>query len=183
MTAIAAPDMTARFPTVDAAAAPVGEASAQDAPVADHRVSAEREVDRPEQFRQPPDPGRLMSRQIADAARHLVDRPVELQLNPEELGRVRMTLSRDDGSLSVTILAERGETLDLMRRHIDTLAQDFRDAGYGDINFDFGQQDDPAEEQAEISSRDGSYGAPEESVAPSPSGHRLILGSGLDIRL
>ncbi len=59
---------------------------------------------------------------IADAARALQDRPVEVTLNPEELGRVRLTLRSVDGSMSVSVAVERPETLDLLRRNIDMLA-------------------------------------------------------------
>ena len=52
---------------------------------------------------------------MADALHRLPDRPVELTLNPEELGRVRMTLATHDAGITVTIVAERADTLDLMR--------------------------------------------------------------------
>ena len=77
-----------------------------------------------------------MSQALADAG----NRTVELTLSPEELGKVRMTLTSNDGAIIVTVQAERPETLDLMRRNIDSLARDFRDMGYSNIGFDFGQQ-------------------------------------------
>lgn len=64
----------------------------------------------------------------------------EIALNPEELGKVRIQLSGVDQTMTVAIIAERPETADLMRRHIDTLVQDFRALGYTDVRFDFGQQ-------------------------------------------
>ncbi|MEZ5715398.1 MAG: flagellar hook-length control protein FliK [Paracoccaceae bacterium] len=64
----------------------------------------------------------------AAAAPRPGEQPVELRLNPEELGHVRLTLLQGDGSISVTIQAERGETLDLMRRHIAQLEAEFRQA-------------------------------------------------------
>ena len=70
------------------------------------------------------------------------DRPIEITLNPAELGRVRISMAPGDGTIIVTILAERGETLDLMRRHADQLAQDFHDLGYGSAEFSFGQNSD-----------------------------------------
>ena len=36
-------------------------------------------------------------------------------------------------------MADRPETLDLMRRHIDILAQEFHEIGYGTAEFAFGQ--------------------------------------------
>lgn len=75
---------------------------------------------------------------LAEAVAHFPDRAVELTLSPEELGRVRMTLSTQDGVLTLSIQADRPETIDLMRRHIDQLAQDFRDLGYTELSFSFG---------------------------------------------
>lgn len=74
---------------------------------------------------------------ITQAAHALQDHPVELLLNPEELGRVKLTLHHGDGSMSVSIAAERPETMDLLRRHIDLLADQLRDIGYRDLAFDF----------------------------------------------
>lgn len=79
-----------------------------------------------------------MSQALADAG----NRTVELTLSPEELGKVRMTLTSSDGAITVAVQAERPETLDLMRRNIESLARDFRDMGYSNIGFDFGQQTD-----------------------------------------
>ena len=84
-----------------------------------------------------PEVMRHVAQQMTEAARHMPDRPVELALNPEELGRVRLTFTTTDTSIHVAVVAERGETLDMMRRHIETLAQDFRDLGYRDVKFDF----------------------------------------------
>lgn len=70
------------------------------------------------------------------------DRPIEVTLNPAELGRVRISMAPGDSTIIVTVLAERGETLDLMRRHADQLAQDFHDLGYGSTEFAFGQNSD-----------------------------------------
>lgn len=82
-----------------------------------------------------------LSQQIARQLAEFAPRPqqtTEVRLNPEELGRVRMTMLQSDGAISVTITAERGDTLDLMRRHIGLLAEEFRQIGYGTITFDFG---------------------------------------------
>ncbi len=62
---------------------------------------------------------------------------VEITLSPEELGKVRMTLSSVDGGLTMLLVADRPETLDLMRRHIDQLARDFRDMGFELLTFAF----------------------------------------------
>ncbi|MEP1944155.1 MAG: flagellar hook-length control protein FliK, partial [Sulfitobacter sp.] len=80
-----------------------------------------------------------ITRQLIDAAPQAVNRPVEIALSPEELGRVRMSIVTEDNSITINIIAERGDTIDLMRRHIDQLGQSFRSLGYDQINFSFGQ--------------------------------------------
>jgi len=64
---------------------------------------------------------------------------VDIQLNPEALGRVRINMTMADGAMIMNIQAERLDTLDLMRRNIDQLAQEFRQIGYENISFSFGQ--------------------------------------------
>lgn len=79
-------------------------------------------------------------RQIAEMAPRAAGRPIELTLNPEELGSVRMNLSFESGAVAVSVVAERGETLDLLRRHIAELSQEFRQMGYADVDFSFSHQ-------------------------------------------
>ena len=81
---------------------------------------------------------RHISSQIAELARRPADAPVELTLSPEELGRVRLIMRMEHGSLNLSVLAERAETQDLLRRHIDMLAQELRQIGYRDVSFGFG---------------------------------------------
>jgi flagellar hook-length control protein FliK len=132
---------------------------------------------------------RHISLQIAEAARQALHRPVELSLNPEELGRVRLSLLPGDGTMTVSIIAERGETLDLMRRHIDVLAQDFRQIGYDNIKFSFGGQGNGGAAGSQSHAQTGANGAPSsgETVAqttPAPSRSRMHQPvDGLDLRL
>jgi hypothetical protein len=79
-----------------------------------------------------------VSRQLVDVMAQAVHRPIEIALSPQELGRVRMSITTEDGAITVNILAERPETLDLMRRHVDQLGQTFRTMGYDSITFSFG---------------------------------------------
>jgi flagellar hook-length control protein FliK len=75
--------------------------------------------------------------QLAGAGATLADGPVEIRLDPEELGQVRMTLSAGEGTLSLTLTVEREETAALIRRHLDQLAAEFRALGYADLDFRF----------------------------------------------
>ena len=87
-----------------------------------------------------PDLPRNVAVQLAQALRQAGgERPMELVLNPAELGRVRISMQASEGAMTVQVLADRPETLDLMRRNIDTLAQEFHEMGFGSADFAFGQ--------------------------------------------
>ncbi|WP_273501084.1 flagellar hook-length control protein FliK [Paracoccus sphaerophysae] len=75
-------------------------------------------------------------RQIADAIVRTRDGQVEILLDPVELGRVTVLLGMDDRS-GLGIIAERPETLDLIRRHSDQLLRDLRDSGMPNASLDF----------------------------------------------
>ncbi|MEM9708752.1 MAG: flagellar hook-length control protein FliK [Pseudomonadota bacterium] len=87
--------------------------------------------------RQPAPKAQAVLAQIAEAARTRQDGQIEITLSPEELGRVRLTMAPSDYGMSVTILAERPETLDLIRRHIDLLSRDLQGQGFGKLDFSF----------------------------------------------
>ena len=66
-----------------------------------------------------------VARQIADIIPAAMDKPVQITLRPEELGRVWLIVAVSEAGVIVSILAERVETLDLMRRNIDQLQRNF----------------------------------------------------------
>lgn len=66
---------------------------------------------------------------------------MELRLAPEELGHVRLTFTHSDSGVSVNVHADRAETLELLRRNIDTLAREFLEIGYGSAEFTFDRDD------------------------------------------
>ncbi|MEQ9243185.1 flagellar hook-length control protein FliK [Roseovarius indicus] len=76
--------------------------------------------------------------QVSAAIQASTERSFDIHLSPAELGKVRITLSPSESGITVSILADRPETLDLLRRHSDLLAQDFRDLGYDSATFSFG---------------------------------------------
>lgn len=134
-----------------------------------------------------PEVMRHVAQQLAGVARQMPDRPIELTLNPEELGRVRLTFTTTDGGISVAVIAERGDTMDLLRRHIDTLAQEFRDLGYKDVNFDFsrsGAERDQSGSDGNSSNQDQTT-SPDTPPADSITPVQLSLdpSAGLDLRL
>ena len=81
-----------------------------------------------------------VARQVADAILNIKGDSTEIVLNPPELGTVRIVISRDPQGLVVTLLAERPEALDLMRRHVDLLRQDLAAQGEAGARLDFASQ-------------------------------------------
>lgn len=133
-----------------------------------------------------PETATLVGRQMAEALQRLPDKPVELALNPKELGRVKMSIASADGAITVTVLAERPETLDLMRRNIDQLAREFQAIGYDSINFAFseGQSNedtngDSRQDQRSASSDMDTLETPESTPTPI----QITPSTGVDIRL
>ena len=92
---------------------------------------------------------RQVAGQISVAMTGQGGRATEIALNPEELGRVRLRMTAVDQSITLHILAERPETNDLLRRHIEVLAQEFRALGYDSIAFSFGGGKDAGNTDAE----------------------------------
>ncbi|WP_116086028.1 flagellar hook-length control protein FliK [Tropicimonas sp. IMCC34011] len=123
-----------------------------------------------------------ITQQIADAARRQPDGRVEIRLDPEELGRVSLTLSRGENGMSVSVVADRQETLDLIRRHSELLARDLAGLGYGSASFDFSGgstrqgRDDDAPFQTGGALPDGAGAEPAASI-------RMAPGTGLDLRV
>lgn len=62
----------------------------------------------------------------------------EVHLDPVELGPVQIAISGEGETLRITILAERPETLDLLRRNADQLLADLRQGGLAGGTIGFG---------------------------------------------
>lgn len=129
--------------------------------------------------------GRQVVQQLIEVANLAPNRPVEIALNPEELGRVRMTLHPSDGGMQVSLVADRPETTELLRRNIEMLANEFRELGYTSISFTFSGSD---------SGRDGamtSGGKADPDLLqespdhpnPTPIRRSIPLNGGVDLRL
>lgn len=132
-----------------------------------------------------------VARQLIEVMAQASQRPVEIALSPQELGRVRMSVQTEDGAVVINIIAERADTLDLMRRHIDQLGQSFRAMGYESISFAFGYGSDTGA-QADGNNDSPSNGPSnsDEAAAPPANQHEPVLiqldhlqKTGVDIRL
>lgn len=67
---------------------------------------------------------------------------MEISLSPEELGRVSIVLNGRDDGLQMTIATERPDTMELLRRHLSVLTEEFQKLGYGNLNIDLGTPSD-----------------------------------------
>jgi hypothetical protein len=93
-----------------------------------------------------------------------------------------------EGALTVHLSADRSNTLDLLRRHSDTLARELRDIGYGNVSFEFGSDSAPDGHQQrrhgyETTPPPGDTPdkrSPPEQIRPTP---RMVSSGGLDLRL
>lgn len=131
------------------------------------------------------DPGPRAGAGIPETVVRSAGGPIEVTLAPPELGRVHMALRDQDGALSLSLSADRPETLDLMRRHADLLEKDLRMLGYGSVAFHFGQGGSGARAAAPppLPSDADRPGATDPApVRPAP-GLGVGAGASIDIRL
>jgi hypothetical protein len=109
---------------------------------------------------------------------------IELTLSPQELGRVLLTFTQSETGMVVNVHADRAETLELLRRNIDMLAQEFRDIGYESAQFTFDRDtggDDTASPSGTLGAADTGARPAEETARPTT--HLVVLSDRLDIRL
>ncbi|WP_264211902.1 flagellar hook-length control protein FliK [Leisingera thetidis] len=138
-----------------------------------------------------PEVPRMIAAQLAEAFAAKGKQKVEVSLNPQELGHVKMRVVASETGITMVVQTERPETGDLMRRHIHELAEEFRRMGYEDISFEFsggqtggdrsGQEPDGGSGQA-----GGEAGAPGAGAADTrePAIQNLRHGSaGVDMRV
>lgn len=110
---------------------------------------------------------------------------IELTLAPETLGRVHFDMRPDANGLSITLSAERPETLELIRRHLPDLLAELRQAGVqaGTLSFGtFGEGQHPRDEHRHGPETDQRASAPP-SAAPLSPAIRPVTATGLDLRL
>ncbi|MCM2561886.1 flagellar hook-length control protein FliK [Lutimaribacter sp. EGI FJ00015] len=129
-----------------------------------------------------------VARQMAEAVPRLADAALEITLNPEELGRLRLTLVGADGGPPVLhVTAERMDTQELVRRHVDLLMREFSAQGFGGLTIDLGQrhQRTPAPPTLVIGESDPAA-EPDNTSSPSVVGRgpaSMLPGDRVDIRL
>jgi flagellar hook-length control protein FliK len=87
-----------------------------------------------------PEMPRHLAGQMAQALRGHSGGPVEISLQPEELGRVRMTVSTTDAAVIIAIVAERQDTFEMMRRHATALSRELANLGFEGVELSFEQR-------------------------------------------
>jgi hypothetical protein len=133
-----------------------------------------------------PETPRLVAQQVADVIRASRDGTLEVTLRPEELGRLSLSFNGDGNTLSVSLSADRPETLDLIKRNLALLEQDLRDLGYDSLNFAFddgGRRDGQSDESRDAAMAAGQGPAPEDTQPPSANLSAHAARGGVDLRL
>lgn len=124
-------------------------------------------------------------RGLAEAAPTQPDQTIEITLTPQDLGRVRMRLMLGEGAPVLFVVADRTETQDLIRRHIDQLLQEFRAQGFEGVNVALG---DSRGRSAALARTQSDATDPQQTAAtaaPKSVGPRssAVAADGLDLRL
>jgi flagellar hook-length control protein FliK len=112
--------------------------------------------------------------------------PVDIALDPPELGRVRLSLVEVNGTMTLSITAERPETADLMRRNLALLAEEFSRLGLDAPSVDIsgggqGGRHHHGDDHVPAGGRHDPQ--PLGQIAASPAAARPMAANGLDLRL
>ena len=107
--------------------------------------------------------------------------PLELTLDPPELGRVRLVVQAGDAGPMLQIAADRAETLELMRRHADQLSAQLREHGLHDTGFSFARTPGRGNGAAARPADDAV--PPAAAAAPPPIDRARVAPGALDLRL
>lgn len=129
---------------------------------------------------------REIAQQMAPVLRTVPGEFTEITLRPDDLGRVQMRMSGQEGQILLQVVAERPETQDLMRRHIEIVERAFRDLGYTDIAFEFstpGRQGRNSGAGAFSENRGVPPEADEGAAQPPPPVSQAAASTRLDIRV
>ncbi|MEC8579123.1 MAG: flagellar hook-length control protein FliK [Pseudomonadota bacterium] len=133
-------------------------------------------------FRPSPSVAPQISARVVEAVPAATEGLVEIVLDPEELGKLRMQITRSETGWTLHVNFERPETLDFMRRHIETLQKDLVSVGYESLNLQLGGgQNGGASAQENLKRAEGPSIALDEGQSQNMT--TLVINAGLDIRV
>ena len=127
--------------------------------------------------------------QVTDTLIRTRGKSVDISLDPAELGKVRMSIHHSDTAIAVHVIADRPETLDLLRRNSALLQTELVQMGFQDVGFSFsrdnGSRNSPntyplSTEISEVVGATNAFKAGEPSTQPVPD---KDTGHALDLRL
>ena len=96
---------------------------------------------------------------------------IEVRLDPPEMGRVRIDFSLETAdAVKAVVTVERGETLEHLRRNVNDLMDQLKQAGFSSIDLEFSDQGSSAFEQG-----DAAAFADMEGDAPAPQNDVVYL--------
>ncbi len=133
-------------------------------------------------FKPSPSAAPQISARVVEAVPAATEGPVEIVLDPEELGKLRMQITRSETGWTLHVNIERPETLDFMRRHIETLQKDLVSVGYESLNLQLGGgQNGGASAQEHLKRSEGPSIALDEGQSQNMT--TVVINDGLDIRV
>ena len=111
------------------------------------------------------------------------DAPLELVLDPPELGQIRLAVSRGPEGMVLHLQADQADTLELLRRHGAALGEELTRHGLNGAAFSFSRRQEGHAAPRPMPGMDG----PTDPLPPAPETPQAPLGqrarSALDIRL
>lgn len=123
--------------------------------------------------------------QVIDAAQSSTTRSIQIQLAPVELGRVRITMNATESGVQVAILAERPETLELMRKFAVDFEKELMEIGYQNLDMTFSHQQSADNEALESLQKNEADPMPEIvlELDTATGTLQLPISAGMDIRV
>jgi len=132
-----------------------------------------------------PRPAQQLADGLIQAVRHGQDK-LTLQLFPEELGSIDVTLEMQNGRLKIVVAAERPETLQQLQQNQRDLERALADAGFerGSADLSFSERGAQGDEREPGASRQAfSLHSAFGDAASEESPQLLSLNGGIDLRL
>ncbi|SPJ24624.1 flagellar hook-length control protein FliK [Palleronia abyssalis] len=131
-----------------------------------------------------PAEARPVAQSLASAIVRSDGNTCEVALSPEELGKVRITMSSSDAGMIVRLFADRDDTMQLLRRHAADLAAELKNAGIADAQIDFGDSGANKRQQQSFTRQPAILGTVQlaAETPPLPATIGQPQADGLDLR-